>query len=101
MVVLGTIFYLDFKSKNDEAAGMCRGFTCDRAGVERHNHLVDRAQSSRTLSYLSFGAGTLALGAAAILYFTSEPSPVASGGALELRPLIGSGLTGLSASGRF
>jgi hypothetical protein len=102
MVVLGTIFYLDFKSKNDQAASMCRAFPCDRRGVTRHNDLVDRAQASRTLSYLSFGAGTLALGAAAILYFTSEPSsPVESGGAVELRPLIGSGLTGLSASGSF
>ena len=101
MAVLGTIFYLDFKSKNDEAASMCRAFTCDRKGVERHNDLVDRAQASRTLSYLSFGAGTLALGAATILYLTSEPSSVESGGAVELRPLIGSGLTGLSASGSF
>jgi hypothetical protein len=101
MVVLGTIFYFDFKSKNDQAASMCRAFSCDRAGIERHNDLVDRAQSSRTLSYLSFGAGTLALGTAAILYFTSEPSPVESGSVLELRPLIGSRVTGLSASGSF
>jgi hypothetical protein len=101
MVVLGTIFYLDFKSKNDEAAGMCRAYACDRRGVERHNDLVDRAQASRTLSYVSFGAGTLALGAATVLYLTSEPSSVESGSALELRPLIGSGLTGLSARGRF
>jgi hypothetical protein len=101
MIVLGTIFYFDFKSKNDEAASMCRASSCDRAAIERHNDLVDRAQSSRTLSYLSFGAGTLALGTAAILYFTSEPSPVESGGVLELRPWIGSRVTGLSASGSF
>jgi hypothetical protein len=99
--VLGTVFYLDFKAKNDEAAAMCRSVTCDRGDVARHNDLVDRAHGSRTLGYVSFGAGTVALAGGAVLYLTSEPSPGSTGGALRLRPLFGSGLTGVSAAGSF
>lgn len=100
LVVLGTVFYFDFKSKNSDAAAMCRT-ACSRTEVSEHNELVDRAQTSRKLSYVGFGLGALALGAGAVLYFTTDDSSPETARSLELSPVIGGDFTGLGARGRF
>lgn len=99
-VLLGTIFYLDFKSKNDKAASICQDSVCAQSEIDRHNGLVDDAQRARTLSYLNFGAAALAFGTGAVLYVTSD-SPSVARRDLELAPAVGPGLAGLSARGSF
>ncbi len=98
--LLGTIFYLDFTSKNDKAASLCQVEPCQLSEVDRHNGLVDDAQRARTLSYLNFGAAALCFGAGVVLYMTSD-SPSVAKRDVELAPALGPGLAGLSARGRF
>ena len=98
--LLGTIFYLDFKSKNDKAASLCQVEPCQLSEVDRHNGLVDDAQRARTLSYLNFGAAALSIGAGVVLYMASD-SPSVAKREVELAPALGPGLAGLSARGRF
>ena len=98
---LGTILAFEFKSKNDQAKGICpNSVGCTAAEVNQHEDLVSDARRFRTLSFLGFGVGGAALLAATVLFVVPSASSGASG--LNATPFVtADGSWGASASGRF
>jgi serine/threonine-protein kinase len=69
---LGTVFFLQYNSKNGEAEDICpSGVGCMPGDQARHDTLVDDARSARTLFYVSAGAGAAALAAGIVLIATA------------------------------
>jgi hypothetical protein len=100
-VVVGTIFYFQFNSKNDDAKAVCPGgVDCEPGSAAKHDDLVDDAKSARTLTYVGWGVGAAALGGAAVLYFTA-PSSEKPQTAWSIRPTVAPGAFGASFAGRF
>ena len=100
-VGLGTVFGLVFKSKNDDAKGVCPSSTnCTPNQVDYHSRLVEHAKDFRTGSFVGFGVGAAALVAATVLYFAPSSSSHASG--LSAAPFVtADGSWGAFASGKF
>ena len=100
-VALGTILALEFKSKNDQAKGVCPSSTdCTPKQVDYHSRLVGHAKDFRTGAFVGFGVGGAALVAATVLYFAPSSSSSASG--FSASPFVtADGSFGAAASGRF
>jgi hypothetical protein len=103
-VAVGTIFFFQFNSKNDDAKAVCpSGVDCEPGSAARHEELVDEAKSARTLTYVGWGLGAAALGGAAVLYFTAPPgeNSQTAGASWSIRPTVAPGAFGASVGGRF
>jgi hypothetical protein len=105
-VVAGTVFFLNYKSKNDDAKDVCpSGRDCPPGSADRHADLIDDARSARTLTYVGWGVGAAALAGAAALYFTApktEAPPTAARAArLTFVPAVAPGHFGAELSGSF
>jgi hypothetical protein len=102
-LVAGVVLALDYRSKNDEASGICpAAVNCSRAEVERHGQLVDDARTARNWAYLAFGVGGAAIAGATAIYVAS-PSPRARSSArVGVSPMIGArGPIGAALLGNF
>jgi hypothetical protein len=100
-VAVGTIFFFQYSSKNDDAKAVCpSGVDCEPGSAAKHEELVDDAKSARTLTYVGWGLGAAALGGAAVLYFTA-PSSENPQTAWSIRPTVAPGAFGASVGGRF
>jgi hypothetical protein len=105
-VVAGTIFFLNYQSKNGDAKDVCpSGRDCPPGSADRHADLIDDARSARTLTYVGWGVGAAALAGAAALYFTApktEAAPTAArAGSLSFVPAVAPGHFGAELSGSF
>lgn len=101
-VGLGTVLALEYKSKNDDAKGICpRGVGCTASEVDDHAGLVSDAKTFRTWSFVGFGVGGAALVGAAVLYFAPTGSSERSSNLVATPYLGGDGSWGAVASGRF
>jgi hypothetical protein len=99
-VAVGTLFGLKYRSKNDEATGLCPLGRCTSpAEVTQHDADVSDAKSARTLSYVGFGLGAAALATGVALIVTSPKSPTATGARIE--PVVLAGGGGLAVGGAF
>jgi hypothetical protein len=83
-LVLGTVFGLRAKSKNDDSLAQCRSNDATACTQEGKN-LRDSAHSAATLSTVSFGVGVAAVAGGLALYFTA-PSPGSSTAAVRVGP---------------
>jgi hypothetical protein len=92
------------KSKDDAADKLCHADGSDNTctdDTEKHKYdeTVSAAKRYRTFAYVGFGVGAAALVTGTVLFFT------ASGGgekaALSVSPVVGPGVGGVIASGRF
>lgn len=72
-VVLGTVFGLQAKSKNDESKNYCRSEGADLLCQDQGLTLVDEAKSAATISTVSFIAGG-ALAVTGLVLFLTAPS---------------------------
>ena len=69
-VVVGTVFGLKAKSKNDQSKAFCDGASCtDQRGVP----LREDALKAGDLSTVAFAVGALGLAGGAVLWFTAHP----------------------------
>lgn len=94
-VVVGSVFGLNAKSKNDEAADMCSGTVCrDPRAIP----LTSDAQAAATVSTIAFAAGGVALAGGAALYFLAPKKP-SGGTGLQVAPQVGLGSAGLVLGG--
>lgn len=105
-VVAGTVFFLNYQSKNDDAKDICpSGNDCPPGSANRHADLIDDARSARTLTYVGWGVGAAALAGAAALYFTApktEAAPTAArAGKLSFVPAVAPGHYCAELSGSF
>jgi serine/threonine-protein kinase len=104
-LVVGTVFGLEAKSKQNQSAAQCRSNApteCNQTGVD----LRHQGHSAATLANVGFGVGALGLIGGAILYFTapsnSTPStPSSDVRHLTLRPVVGAQSSSLLVSGTF
>lgn len=84
--VVGTVFFFQYKSSNDDAKAVCSGGTaCPEGSARRHSDLVDDARSARTFTYVGWGLGAAALVAGGALYFSAS-SPKAEAQATSTQP---------------
>jgi hypothetical protein len=99
-VGVGTAFFLSYKSKNDEASGICPDspMSCSSADIARHASLVDEATQARTNAFIGLGVGGAAVLAGTILFLTA-PSSAATG--VAAGPLVADGTLGGFVTGRF
>jgi hypothetical protein len=103
-VAVGTIFFFNYRSKNDDAKAICpSGVDCEPGSAARHEELVDEASTARTITYLGWGLGAAALGGAAVLYLTapSNENPQTAAASFRIRPSVAPGAFGASIDGRF
>jgi hypothetical protein len=105
-VVAGTVFFFNYKSKNDDAKDVCpSGSDCPPGSADRHADLIDDARSARTLTYVGWGVGAAALAGAAALYFTAPkteaPPTAARARTLNFVPAVAPGHFGAELSGSF
>lgn len=101
---VGTVFFLSYKSKNDDAKAVCAGSAdCPEGSAAQHASLVDDARSARTLTYVGWGVGVAGLGAAAVLYFTAPKGeqPQTARTSPWIAPVVGPGHVGASITGAF
>ena len=100
-VGLGTVFGLEFRSKNNDAKTICPSSVgCSRSDIDHHAQLLSDAKSARTLSFVGFGVGAASLIAAGVLYFS--PSAKSEQGSWSAVPFVtADGTWGAAASGRF
>jgi hypothetical protein len=96
-LVVGTVFALSAKSKNDSALAICvdNPGMCPVDDVARHDSLVDSARSARTGAYVGFGVGGAALVAGAVVFLTAPAKTNASTG---IAPLMSRDVLGLGYS---
>jgi hypothetical protein len=100
-LVVGTVFFTQYSSKNSEAKEICpSGMNCEPGSAARHEELVADAKSARTLTYVGWGVGVAALGGAAALYFTAPSKERSPGASLQLSPALGPGQYGAVLRGR-
>jgi hypothetical protein len=85
-LVVGTVFGLSAKSKNDGATAHCGGDVCDATGIAS----LDDARRAATFSTIGFAAGGAALAGGLVLYLLAPRGPSTTG--LTVTP-------GLTASG--
>jgi hypothetical protein len=82
-VATGTVFGLQSQSKHDESDRYCAGNRCpDRRGVE----LMDDARVAGNFASVSFIAGGIGLGAAAVLWFARPFSSEVAAAEIGLGP---------------
>jgi hypothetical protein len=93
-LVVGTVFALSAKSKNDSALAICTDNPggCPPGEIARHDSLIDSAKSARTGSYVGFGVGGAALVAGAVVFLTA---PTKTSGGTAIAPLAGGDVLGL------
>jgi hypothetical protein len=100
-VALGTVFFVQYNSKNSDAKDVCpSGTDCEPGSAALHASLVDDAKSARTLTYVGWGVGAGALIGAAALYFTA-PKPRTDRATWNLVPTANPGNVGASFYGTF
>lgn len=89
-LLTGGTFAVLYKASNDDAKAVCPSSSgCTGVEMDTHEQLVDDARRARTWSFVGFGVGAAALGAAAYFFFTGQPE--AETGVAEWRavPFLG------------
>jgi hypothetical protein len=104
-VATGVVFNVLARSENEKAEGMCEGSTngvctvdssADKQELQDH---LDAAKTHRTISYVSFGIGGLAMVGGAVILLTSDPKqPVRS---TWLSPRVGAKSASVFLGGNF
>jgi hypothetical protein len=94
-VVVGVIAGLMAKSAYDDAMSVCAGSLCSPSGVSQRQS----AHNLATGSTISFVTGAVALGAGAIVFFTSPKSRTGASATVGLAPAADG--AGLAVGGRF
>ena len=104
-LVVGTVFGLTAKSKNDDAGKSCAGSACRSQDAVA---LTDDARSAATMSTVSFILGGALIGGGAALYFLAPPSggkrsavPSERETAIRITPQVGPHMAGLTIGGGF
>jgi hypothetical protein len=71
-LAVGTIFFFDYRDKNDAAKAICRsGEDCPEGSASEHADLVSDAKRARTVTYVGWGVGVAGLAGAAALWLTA------------------------------
>ncbi len=98
-LVVGAVFSLTAKSRNDSALSVCADnpSACSQADIARHGSLVSDAQSARTVGYLGLGIGGAALVSGAAVFFTAPKQRAA----VTVHPLVADGAVGATIAGRW
>jgi hypothetical protein len=101
--VVGTVFFLSYRSNNSEAEGICpdESGPCPPGSEARHGDLLDKAESARTLTYVGWGVGLAGIAGGATLWFTAPKTDVASRSLQWNAGVLPGGSVGAALRGRF
>jgi hypothetical protein len=70
-LLAGTTFGLQYLSSNSDAKDVCPSSqNCAPRDISQHQRFVDDTRNKRTWAYVGLGVGAVALGSAAIVYFS-------------------------------
>jgi hypothetical protein len=101
---VGTYYGLRYSRNNDDAKKICPASTnCTIAEITKHDQLVARASTSRSLMYAGVGVGTVAVAGAVALYVLGvQPEPEQNRAWVRALPHVGqNGEIGGSVAGAF
>ncbi len=97
-LVVGSVFGLSAKSKNDEANDEhCQDNLCNQKGLD----LTTEAQDAATISTIGFAFGGLALAGGIALYLTAPSDSPKTAHSLKVAPLVGRRTQGIFVGGTF
>ncbi len=98
-IAAGFIFAVAYDAKNEWASNVCREHPrdCPPSDLGRHDVLLDEARANRTLAYVGFSVGSLALLTGGLLYFTAPPHSARS--SWRATPFIGESSYGAALGG--